>query len=170
MEFFETYTEDGRPRGIAARAEVHRRGLWHRAANVLLFDSDGCLILQRRAATKDVWPGAWDVSVGEHLRFGETFHAAASRGLVEELGIAGVHLSALGGVVSARVSKPGNGIDDRELQQTFTGQYDGPLHIDRTEVAEVRRVDRATLTRDLRAGNDLFTPWLTARLERLGWL
>jgi isopentenyldiphosphate isomerase len=92
------------------------------------------------------------------------------RRLAEELGVSGVRLERLGDVVAAKVELPARAIDDRELQQTFTGRYDGPIRMDRSEVADVRRVDRATLSREILSGKDLFTPWLRTRLERLGWL
>jgi isopentenyldiphosphate isomerase len=169
-EPFETFTFDGHPLGIRRRADVHRSGAWHRAANVLLFDDAGRLYLQRRAAGKDLWPDAWDVSVGEHLQPGETFLDAARRGLAEELGVTGVDLSAIGPIVHATVEVPADGILDNELQQSFRGVHAGPLAIDPAEVAAVRAVDRATLIAEIRAGRERHTPWLRARLERLGWV
>jgi len=168
-EPFETFTGDGTPLGIRRRADVHRSGAWHRAANVLLFDADGRLYVQRRASGKDLWPGAWDVSVGEHLQPGESFLDAAHRGLVEQPGISGVELTPLGTLVHATVEVPADGVLDNELQQSFTGVYTGALTVDAEEVADVRTLDRDTLVAEIRAGLERHTPWLRARLERLGW-
>ena len=169
-EYFETYDVDGRPTGVALRSDVHRLGLWHRAANVLLFDPTGRLYIQRRAASKDVWPNAWDVSVGEHLKPGETYEQAALRGLAEELAVSGVALTALGGVVRAQVEVPESNIRDFELNQTFRGDYDGPISADPHEVADVQRIKLDALSHAIFVRPDDFTPWLRTRLRLLGFI
>jgi isopentenyl-diphosphate Delta-isomerase len=169
-EPFEIFTQAGAPLGRARRADVHRLGHWHRSANVLLFAPDGRLYLQRRSATKDLWANAWDASVGEHLKPGEGYDEAAARGLREELGIEGVALEPLGGITAEAFESVALGYRDRELSQTFTGVYAGALAPNPAEVADVRLVDRATLVAELAAGNAVFTPWLPARLEKIGWL
>ncbi len=167
-EYFETYDVDGHPTGLVLRSEVHRLGLWHRATNVLLFDPAGRLYIQRRAARKDVWPNAWDISVGEHLKPGETYEQAAHRGLAEELAVSGVTLTALGGVVRAQIEVPESGIRDYELNQTFRGDYDGPITADPAEVADVQRIKLDALAHAIFVRPDDFTPWLRTRLRVLG--
>jgi isopentenyldiphosphate isomerase len=169
VELFETFDADGHPQGLVPRSEVHRRGLWHRASNVFLFDSDERLYLQRRAACKDVWPNAWDLSVGEHLQPGETFEEAAHRGLAEELAVHNVVLTPLGDVVRGCIEIPELQIRDFEFQQTFRGVYDGPITADPGEVAAVRRLSLAELAAALAAKPDDFTPWLRSRLRAFGW-
>jgi isopentenyl-diphosphate delta-isomerase len=168
VELFATYDDDGRPLGLVPRNEVHRRGLWHKASNVLLFDRADRLYLQLRSAAKDVWPNAWDVSVGEHLQPGETFEQAAHRGLAEELAIRGVALQPLGGVVRGCLEIPEFGIKDCELQQSFRGIYDGAYTIDPSEVADVRRVSLRDLAAEIATTPDAFTPWLRSRLREFG--
>jgi isopentenyl-diphosphate delta-isomerase len=167
-EQFETYDEDGMPLGLVPRSEVHRLGLWHRAVNVLLFDRAGRLYVQRRAAGKDVWPNAWDISVGEHLQPGETFEAAAHRGLAEELSVYGVALTPLGEMFRAQVEIPEMNVHDREMQQTFRGDYDGPISPDAAEVADVRLIALADLALEITARPNDFTPWLRSRLHAFG--
>ena len=169
-ELFETFDDAGRPLGLVARSEVHRRGLWHRASNVFLFDSTGLLYLQRRAAGKDVWPNAWDLTVGEHLQPGESFEQGALRGLAEELAITGVGLEPLGDVVRGRIEIPDLHIRDYELQQSFRGVYDGATLPDPAEVADVKRLSLAALAAEVAADPDAFTPWLRSRLRAFGWL
>jgi len=169
VELFETFDDDGRPQGLVPRDVVHRRGLWHRASNVFLFNGDGGLYLQRRAARKDVWPNAWDLSVGEHLQPGETFEQAAHRGLAEELDVRGVALMPLGEVVRGCIEIPEFQIRDFELQQTFHGVYDGPILADPEEVSDVRIVTMHELAAQVGAAPDDFTPWLRSRLRAFGW-
>jgi len=168
-ELFETFDETGRPTGLVPRTEVHARGLWHRSAHVFLFRSDGGLYMQRRASTKDLYPGRWDFSVGEHLRPGEDYLDGARRGLREELGLEAVSLEPLGGVREFRCDVPALGIADHELQAAFRGLYDGPLEPDGIEVAEVRVVSAHELGDWLARAPEDFTPWLIHELrERPG--
>ena len=169
-ELFETFGDDGRPLGLVTRSEVHRRGLWHRASNVFLFDNAGLLYVQRRAAAKDVWPNAWDLTVGEHLQPGETFEQGALRGLAEELSITGVTLEPLGDVVRGCIKIPELEICDCEFQQSFRGVYDGATVADPVEVADVKRLSLVSLAAAVAANPDDFTPWLRSRLHAFGWM
>jgi isopentenyldiphosphate isomerase len=73
--------------GEERRSEVHRLGLRHRAAHILVFDARGRLFLQKRSATKDRHPGVWDSSASGHVDRGESYEACATRELKEELGL-----------------------------------------------------------------------------------
>ena len=87
-EIFDVCNEHDEVVGQATRADVHRRGLRHRAVHVLVFNSCGDLFLQKRSMSKDTFPGAWDSSASGHLDTGEDYDACAVRELREEIGIA----------------------------------------------------------------------------------
>ena len=137
-EQFEIFDAAGNALGMAPRSRVHREGLWHRAANIFLFRSDSRLLVQRRHETKDVFPGAWDLSVTEHLIPGESYEQGAARGLREELGVENVPLTPLGGVAKSRLEIVADDIRDYELQQSFRGVFDGPVAPNPREVSEIR--------------------------------
>ncbi|MEM4389670.1 MAG: NUDIX domain-containing protein [Candidatus Micrarchaeia archaeon] len=82
----------GRPLGRATRRTAHAKGLLHRSVHVLLFDGRGRLFVQRRALSKELYPGKFAVSASGHVRFGENVRQAAARELAEELGVRGVKL------------------------------------------------------------------------------
>jgi len=167
-EQFDIFTPDGSLIGQAARSRVHREGLWHKSAQVFLFDPLGRLILQRRVAHKDVCGGLWDQSVAEHLKPGESYHDAAIRGLMEELGVAGVVLTPLGEPFSGRLDQPALGIHDYEFQQAFAGNHDGPVHPDPSEVDETRAVALSSLADWIRDRPGDFTPWFLRDAVRCG--
>jgi isopentenyldiphosphate isomerase len=169
-ELFETFDDDGRPTGLIPRDRVHATGLWHRSAHVFLFDGGGALYVQRRANGKDLFPGRWDFSVGEHLQPGESFLQGALRGLAEELGVTGVRLEPMSDVRRWSWEAPDHGVVDRELQQAFRGCYDGPVRADPAEVAEVRALPLEDLAAWLARAPQSFTPWFVAELENLGLL
>jgi len=85
-EWFDIVDAQDQVVGRERRAEVHRRGLRHRAVHVLVWDKAGRLFLQKRSLRKDSAPGAWDSSASGHVDSGEDYDACAPRELREELG------------------------------------------------------------------------------------
>ncbi len=167
-ELLETFAESGEPLGVAARDFVHRHGLWHRVSNIFVFRTNGHLVVQRRQSTKDLCPGAWDLSVAEHLQPGEDHLAGAQRGLREELGLEGVSLEAITGVIPAKLKIPELGIKDYEFQQCFRAVTDAALVIDLNEVVECRLFTLDKLYEMMRESPTDFTPWFRARAHDVG--
>jgi isopentenyldiphosphate isomerase len=120
-ELLEVYDAAGLPTGVAkARAGVHRDGDWHLAffCWIVRRGADGGealeVVLQRRAMTKDVWPGRFDASAAGHVRFGEDL-AGAAREIEEELGLA-IDVAELEPVTRHRQEHVhANGLVDREI-------------------------------------------------------
>lgn len=129
-EFLEVYDAEGRPTGEAkTRAAIHQDGDWHLAFFCWIVRAgDGGLevVLQRRAATKDVWPGRFDASAAGHVRFGKTIDQA-TREIEEELGIH-VEPRELRHVLRHRQEHVHpNGLVDREIHDVHLVRRDGPL-------------------------------------------
>jgi isopentenyl-diphosphate delta-isomerase type 1 len=91
-EQFDVVNERDEVVGVQPRAEVHRRGLRHRAVHVLVWNAAGQLFLQRRSLAKDCSPGLWDSSASGHLGVGEGYDEAVVRELEEELGVVAAEL------------------------------------------------------------------------------
>jgi isopentenyldiphosphate isomerase len=88
MEMIEVLAPDGAATGVTKpKPDVHRDGDWHRAVHVWIIGSDGRLLVQRRALTKENNPGLWDVSCAGHVSAGEDIITAAIREAQEELGL-----------------------------------------------------------------------------------
>jgi isopentenyldiphosphate isomerase len=89
-ELLDILDESGRPTGeVVLKSEAHRLGLWHRCFHCWICGSDlegSYLLLQRRAATKDTWPGYLDVTAAGHLAAGEDT-LDSLREVEEELGL-----------------------------------------------------------------------------------
>jgi isopentenyldiphosphate isomerase len=123
---------DARGRPLAnggPRGAVHRDGTWHRSFHcwVVRAGPRGAeLVLQRRAPTKDTWPGAWDVSAAGHFRAGEGLEGGL-REIAEELGLA-VPAAALVPLERHReVIRYPDGLRDREYQDVYLVRCDRPL-------------------------------------------
>lgn len=93
MEFFDLRNPDGSLTGITkARSQVHRDGDWHGASHVWIARRNPKtgrpeLLLQKRSANKDSYPGCLDISSAGHLGAGDDYLPCALRELREELGI-----------------------------------------------------------------------------------
>lgn len=89
-ELIDVRDEAGEPTGeVVWKSEAHRRGLWHRCFHCWIFGVDAgepYLLVQRRAAAKDTWPGYVDLTVGGHLAAGEG-PLDGLREVEEELGL-----------------------------------------------------------------------------------
>ena len=114
---------------VISRREMRATVARHRAVFIAVVSSRGELLVHRRALTKDIWPGWWDVAVGGVMALGESADIAASRELQEELGLAGVSLQPLatGGYEDK---------DVRLLSATYLCRHDGPFTFSDGEVIE----------------------------------
>ncbi|MGI9328284.1 MAG: NUDIX hydrolase [Pseudomonadales bacterium] len=172
-EPFEVFSASGEPLGIEPRGKVHRLGLWHRSSHVFLFDQQQRLLLQQRSQEKDLYPGAWDYSVGEHLQPGETYLAAALRGMQEEMGITleALAMESLGAPTAAEYIEPGGAQIDREFQQAFRARLPEALGADQikpdpNEVAQASWYSAAEVRAQLAHNPGQFTPWFVRDVRR----
>ena len=72
------------------RSRAHELGLQHRGVHVLLFTPENKMLIQKRSADRVQAPSALDCSISEHVKSGESYFDAATRGLQEELGLTGL--------------------------------------------------------------------------------
>jgi isopentenyldiphosphate isomerase len=90
-ELLDVLDDLGRPTGeVVYKGEAHRRGLFHRCFHCWIAGQDAAgpyLLVQRRAAAKDTWPGYLDVTAAGHLQSGEEPVMGGLRELEEELGL-----------------------------------------------------------------------------------
>ena len=129
-ELFEVLTAEGLPTGMSKRRGlVHRDGDWHGAVHIWVggIGADGVpfVLFQQRSMTKDTWPGAFDVAVGGHVRFGETLEESV-REAEEEIGLR-LRLNDLTAVGRRFAEGSRDGVVDREVQSIFAVRSDLPL-------------------------------------------
>jgi isopentenyldiphosphate isomerase len=121
--------EDDHVLAHRTRGEVHAdRSLLHRSV-VVLVETDGGMLFQRRGFDKDTDPGAWDLSCTGHVDAGDAdADAAAIRELEEELGVSGRAPRRVGRLM---VDLP----DERELVTVYRLRHAGPFRLAPPEVA-----------------------------------
>lgn len=88
MELWDIYDEDRNRTGkVIERGKNWGDEKYHLIIHVAIFDSDGRMLIQKRAAEKTAWANLWDISCGGSAIAGEDSRAAAEREVKEELGI-----------------------------------------------------------------------------------
>ena len=91
MEIFDIVDEYGNPTGeTVERGLAHKEGVRHRTAHLWIareVNGKWQVLLQKRAQTKDSFPGRYDTSSAGHIQAGDEPLESAIRELEEELGI-----------------------------------------------------------------------------------
>jgi len=111
------------------RRIMRQQGLIHRASYILVFNEAGELFLQKRTATKDLYPSCWDVAAGGVVLAGESYEESAARELEEELGISGVRCTPL-------FDQYFEEVDNRVWGRIFSCCHNGPFRLQKEEVQD----------------------------------
>lgn len=147
-ELLDILDGSGRKTGaIVPKSEVHRRGLWHRGFHCWICGTDAAgepyLLVQRRSATKDTWPGRLDITAAGHLSAGEET-LDGLREVEEELGLR-VEPERLIPLGSRRAEQEIPGGYDREFHDVFLLVDTTPPETMRLQVEEVDALIRIRL-------------------------
>jgi isopentenyldiphosphate isomerase len=118
----------------ALKSEAHKNGWFHATVHIWLFTSDKKILLQKRALTKKVFPGLWDISVAGHVAAGEEILEAAKREVFEEIGLQLQDKDLI--KIGTRIHQVSheNGIQDNEHHHVFIAEL--KISIDKLTMQE----------------------------------
>jgi isopentenyl-diphosphate delta-isomerase len=152
--------------GHLDRAGCHAgSGVLHRAFSLLIFNGDGELLLQQRAASKRLWPSYWSNSCCSHPRRAESMEAATRRRLSEELGLACPLQFLFKFQYQAQFDATGA---ERELCSVFIGRSSGRVRINPDEIQAWRWISPAALESEMASPQaKRFTPWFRLEWDRV---
>ena len=89
MEYLDIVDEQGQPTGeIVSRTFAHTKGIRHRTAHIWIVRRENehfQVLMQKRAMSKDSFPGKYDTSSAGHIQAGDEPLASGLRELAEEL-------------------------------------------------------------------------------------
>jgi isopentenyl-diphosphate delta-isomerase len=149
--------EEDHDLGAMGKLEAHRSGALHRAFSVFIFNSDGSVLLQRRALTKYHSAGLWANACCGHPLPGEDIVRAAGRRVKEELRMSILPHPRFKFRYRATFE---NGLIENELDHVLFATSDEPSTPDPSEVEAVRRIAPEELTLELSDHPERFAVWL----------
>ena len=151
--------------GIMEKLEAHEKGVLHRAFSILLTNSKGEWILQKRAWNKYHSAGLWTNTCCSHPRPGESIVDAASRKLQQEMGLQAPLKVAYKFIYQTQLLD----LIEHELDYVLIGTTDDLPKINADEVAEWKYASAAQIRAEIKAQPQHFTHWfrLIANDDRL---
>lgn len=142
--------------GYSEKLEAHQTGVLHRAFSVLIFNSKGEMLLQKRAAHKYHSAGLWTNACCSHPRPNEDMLTAVCRRLTEEMGIETQPTFAYKFIYETALD---NNLIEHELDHVFIGSYNTAPTINADEVADWKFISLNTLREDVRNNPERYTHW-----------
>jgi isopentenyl-diphosphate delta-isomerase len=150
--------------GVEEKLKAHLLGALHRAFSVFIFNSDGQLLLQKRASTKYHSRGLWSNTCCGHPRPGESTERASRRRLYEEMGFDCEVREVFDFIYHAELD---NGLFEHEYDHVLVGRFDGEPNPSRYEVDDWKWVGLPELRLDVQQNPDAFTYWFKVSLGPL---
>jgi isopentenyl-diphosphate delta-isomerase len=142
--------------GTMEKMEAHRRGELHRAFSVLVFNSKGEILLQKRALRKYHSGGLWTNACCSHPQPGEKMEDAARRRLKEEMGIDLLPEYAYKFIYKTDLDQ---NLVEHEYDHVYKATFNGEPAINKAEVADWKFVDLAWLKTDVARNPEAYTYW-----------
>lgn len=156
--------ENDRPVGEMEKMEAHRQGLLHRAFSVFIFDTEGKLLLQKRANSKYHSGGLWTNTCCSHPRPGEDIQKAAERRLKEEMGLSCEITPAFSFIYKASFH---NGLTEHELDHVFIGKTNLSPKLNLEEAEDWKYMKFEDIMADVLKHPGLYTEWFKISLKQL---
>jgi isopentenyl-diphosphate delta-isomerase len=161
----------GRFTGQYVRRDLAHTGDGHRhlAVALLLYNSQGDLLLQRRKHA--VFDDVWDITGATHpLRLAggqdEPLEDAALRCLRYEYGIDRVRLTDVG-AFTYFAKDPGGFHCENEHCTLYIGEFDGPVRLNDDVGYSCKWVSKAFLLEDMAAAPERYAPWALLSIDLL---
>lgn len=156
--------ERDEPQGNMEKMRAHREGHLHRAFSIFIFNREGNLLLQQRAAHKYHSAGLWSNTCCSHPRPGESIADAAARRLQEEMGLQTELVYLFRFQYHALLE---NGLTEHELDHVLIGFSDEAPVINADEVQDWKYVDLVELETDLFLNPLNYTVWFRKCFHRV---
>jgi isopentenyl-diphosphate Delta-isomerase len=142
--------------GTMEKLEAHQKGVLHRAFSVLLFNSQGQLLLQKRASTKYHSGGLWTNTCCSHQQPNENPETTIQRRLIEEMGIQAETTFAYKFIYKVPLDRQ---LIEHECDHVYLGRFDGEPSINSAEAEDWKFISLSQLKDDIKANPDNYTYW-----------
>ena len=152
-EYFDVLNEKGEYTGkVESREKSHKEGLWHKAVTCFIINSNKQVLLQKRSATKKLWPNMCDITSGGHILAGGFGFQACIRECKEELGVElnKNDLTFIGATSSTNIK---GDIINNHFNEYYIANMEideAELHLQQEEVSEVRWIDKEAIIKKIK--------------------
>ena len=148
--------------GVMDKMQAHQEGKLHRAFSILVFNSKGEMLIQKRAAEKYHSAGLWTNACCSHPQPLETTIESAKRRLMEEIGLS---CSLDFAFKFQYLTEFENGLIESELDHVFVGITNNIPVINPREVSDFKYVSIEELMKDIEENPDQYTYWFRLILK-----
>ncbi|WP_040210305.1 isopentenyl-diphosphate Delta-isomerase [Clostridium polynesiense] len=148
--------ENDKEMGYGEKHEVHKKGLFHRAFSIFIFNSKNQLLLQKREKNKYHSPGLWTNTCCSHQRQNEELSDAIHRRLKEEMGFDTELKEAFTFSYNFKFHEE---LSENEFDHVYIGHYEGDIIPNPQEVEDYKWVDLEELKQDIEKNPDKYTYW-----------
>jgi len=169
--------EKDKPIGVEEKLKAHLEGKLHRCFSILILNSKGEILIQKRAETKYHSPGLWSNTCCSHPRPNETLIEATKRRLKEEMGIETDLNEIFKFSYRAKIGnlgeegKPSSSpfaatqLIENEIDHVFFGRFDGNPILNKNEVEDWRWMNLEELKKDIKENPEKYTIWFKRILD-----
>jgi isopentenyl-diphosphate delta-isomerase len=142
--------------GYMEKLEAHRKGVLHRAFSILIFNSKGEVLLQKRSGKKYHSGGLWTNACCSHPLPDESLPDATRKRLQHEMGIDVQPHFAYKFLYKTNLDKD---LIEHEYDHVFIAKYDGAPSVNSDEVEDWKFMDVVSLRLDLQQHPEAYTEW-----------
>lgn len=142
--------------GTMEKMEAHYKGVLHRAFSILIFNTKGEMLIQKRADTKYHSAGLWTNACCSHPKPGEPLEVSAKERLKHEMGVDANVAFSHKFIYRTELN---DDLVEHELDHVFIGTFDGQPKINPEEVADWKYVNFQDLRKDVQMNPQNYTPW-----------
>lgn len=150
--------------GQGEKMQIHREGKLHRAFSILVFNSRGEMLLQKRSIRKYHSGGLWTNACCGHPKAGEKLLSSAHRRLKEEMGFDCGMKRLFSFTYQTTLD---NGLIEHEFDHVLIGGYDGIVHPDPYEAEDYQWIDVARIHEGIARNSGEYTVWFVILMNKL---
>jgi isopentenyl-diphosphate Delta-isomerase len=143
--------------GTMEKMEAHRKGELHRAFSVLVFNSKGEMLLQKRAKSKYHSGGLWTNACCSHPVPDESIEDTIRRRVREEIGIEVKPKFSYKFLYKTALDQ---NLIEHELDHVFVAEFNGEPTLNKDEAEDWKFIDVQSLMIDVRKNPSTYTEWV----------
>jgi isopentenyl-diphosphate delta-isomerase len=149
--------------GVEEKIKAHKEGKLHRCFSILIFNSKGDLLIQKRAKLKYHSGGLWANTCCSHPRLGKNLEKEARKRLKEEMGFSCQVKEIFSFIYNLKVGK----LYEHEINHVLIGKFDGNPKINPEEAEDWKWVNPKKMMKDMKKNPKKYASWFKLISKKL---